>query len=169
MQALRPEFDARGGDGGFSLLEVLFALMIFAIAAVMLSSSYLNVLTSYVVVGKGSGAEQDIAFARHELLTQADPVAAAAGDEFDAPQGDPSKPRTHIKWTADIEPANTTDLFNVTFTCVVTTSDATTPARTVTEVFTLLRPTWYADPTMESTLRQAAIQRIMVLQGKATQ
>jgi hypothetical protein len=148
------------------LLEVLFALIIFSTAAVMLSSSYLNVLTSYIVVGKGSGADQDIALARRQLMAQPDLKTAQDGDEFDAPAPDPGKPRTHIKWTADIQPTNTTDLFNVTLTCVVSTSDASTPTRTVTQAFSLLRPTWSV-ATDRTTLRQAAAQRIAVLQGKA--
>lgn len=153
---------------GFSLLEVLVALMIFAVAAVMLGSGYLNVLNSYVVVGRGTEGQQDVAFARQQLLTQPDLKTAQAGDEFDAPVMETGRPQTHVKWTADIEPAGTTDLFNVTLTCVVTSSDPSKPGRTVTQAFTLLRPTW-SDPADQSKLRQAAAQRIAVLQGRARQ
>lgn len=165
-----PQQDAEPGrrPDGFSLLEVLVALMIFAVAAVMLGSAYLNILNSYVVVGKGTQGQQDIAFARQELLTQPDLATAQNGDEFDAPVTDTGKPPNHIKWTADIEPAGTTDLFTVTMKCVITTSDPATPTRTVTQTFTLLRPTW-SDPADQTKLRQAAVQRIAALQGKATQ
>ena len=166
MQTLRQDPDRRSPRDGFSLLEVLVALMIFSVAAVMLSTGYLNVLNSYAVVGKGTEGMQDIAFARQELLAQPDLKTAQKGDEFDAPTMDASKSPTHIKWTADIASAGTTDLFNVTLTCVVTSSDPGTPDRTLTRTFTLLRPTW-SDPTDQSNLRQAAAKRIAVLQGRA--
>ena len=154
--------------GGFTLLEVIVALAIFALIAVVLGSAYLNVLNSYVAVGRGTQNQQDIAFARQELLTQPDLASARNGDEFDAPTADSSRPPTHLKWTADIEPTDTTDLFTVTLTCVITTTDAKTPAQTFTQTFALLRPTW-SDPTDRTNLRQAAAQRIAVLQGRAQQ
>jgi general secretion pathway protein I len=168
MQPPRQDAEVKAMRDGFTLLEVLVALIIFAVAAVMLSSAYLNVLNSYIVVGKGMENLQDIALARQELLEQPDLTTAQAGDSFDTPVMDASKPRTHVKWTADIEPAGTTDLFNVTFTCVVTTDDPATPQKTFTQAFTLLRPTW-SDPVDEKSLRQAAVQRIAELQGKAPQ
>ena len=168
MQTPQQDPEAGGARGGFSLLEVLVALMIFAVAAVMLGSGYLNILNSYVVVGKGTESLQDIAFARQELLTQPDLPAAQEGDEFYAPTTDAGKPPNHVKWTADIKSAGTTDLFNVTLTCVITTAAPATPTRTVTQTFTLLRPTW-SDPADQTKLRQSAAQRIAVLQGRAQQ
>ena len=38
---------------GFTLVEVLVALCIFAMAAVVLGSAYVNVLTGYEVVSRG--------------------------------------------------------------------------------------------------------------------
>jgi general secretion pathway protein I len=160
--------EARDTRDGFSLIEVLVALMIFAMAAVMLGSAYLNILNSYVVMGKGTESLQDIAFARQELLAQPDLTTAQNGDEFDTPVTDASKLPNHIKWTADIEPAGTTDLFNVTLTCVIKSSDPTVPTQTVTQAFALLRPTW-SEPTDQTKLRQAAAQRIAVAQGRAQQ
>jgi general secretion pathway protein I len=168
MQALQQDPEAGRARGGFSLLEVLVALMIFALAAVMLGSAYLNVLNSYVVAGRGTEGLQNIAFARLELLAQPDLTTAQAGDRFDAPAADPGRPGSHVSWTADIQPAGTTDLFNVTLSCVIETDDPTTPRRTVTQAFTLLRPTW-SDPVDQAKLRQDAAQRIAVLQGRAQQ
>jgi len=48
----------------FTLLEVLAALAIFALTAIVLGSAYLNILNSYAVVGRGTEDAQDIAFAR---------------------------------------------------------------------------------------------------------
>ncbi len=147
---------ARAGRA-FTLIEVIVSLAIFAMIAVVLGAAYLNVLNSYAIMGRGSEDDQDISFARQELLTQPDLQAAENGDEFDTAGG------THILWTADIEQANTTDLFTVAFTCQISSPQGKT--RTVTQTFMLLRPTW-SKPTDESNLRQAAAARIAILQGR---
>jgi general secretion pathway protein I len=85
---------------------------------------------------------------------------AEAGAEFDDGQ-------RHVKWTAEIQPENTTDLFSVSFTCTVSGPAEPAP-KTVTETFELLRPTW-SDPTARSTLRQNAANRIAQVQGKQPQ
>jgi hypothetical protein len=72
-----------------------------------------------------------------------------------------------VKWTAEIDPADTTDLFTVVFTCTIT-SPKTVEPKTVVENFMLLRPTW-SDPSARSTLRQNAASRIALAQGKQAQ
>jgi general secretion pathway protein I len=146
---------------GFTLLEVLAALMIFAVAAVVFGASYLNVLNSYEAATRTNAYEDDVAFARSQLLTVSDLVKAQAGEEFD--DGD-----RHVKWTADIEPTDTPDLFTVAFTCAVSAPDSSGGPRTATESFMLLRPTW-SDPTARTTLQQNAANRIAQAQGKAPQ
>ena len=143
----------------FTLLEVLVALAIFALVAVVLGGAYLNILNAYAGVGRGAGDDREVACARQALLAQADLQTAKNGDEYDTAEG------RHVKWTADIEPANTTDLFSVTFTCVITSSSPQDQPRRVTQSFMLLRPTW-SDPTDSSNLRQNAATRIAKLQGK---
>jgi general secretion pathway protein I len=142
---------------GFTIIEVLVALAIFALTAIVLGGAYLNVLNSYEVARRANLNDGDVSFARSQLLTQADLQTAANGAEFD--DGD-----RHVKWTAEIEPAGTTDLFTVTFTCTVTEPSAPGP-RTSTETFMLLRPTW-SDPTARTTLRQEAADRINKVQGR---
>lgn len=145
----------------FSLLEVLISLVIFSVAAVVLGSAYLNILNSYAVVSRGSGDEQEVAFARQQLLTQAELVSAQNGEEFDSADG------RHVKWTAQVDPTGTADLFSVNFTCIISSSAAGTEAKTVKQSFMLLRPTW-SDPTDRAALRQNAASRIAKLQGKST-
>jgi prepilin-type N-terminal cleavage/methylation domain-containing protein len=144
----------------FTLVEVIVALAIFGLVAVVLGAAYLNVLNSYAVMGRGSEDAQDIGYARQELLTQPDLQTAENGDEFDTATG------KHVQWTADIQQANTTDLFTVTFTCQITSPQGQ-PHNDV-ETFMLLRPTW-SDPTDQSTLRQTAATRIAVAQGLQAQ
>jgi general secretion pathway protein I len=145
---------------GFTLLEVLVALMIFALTAVVLGGAYVNVLNSYEVARNANVNDEDIYFARSQLLTLSDLQTAENGAEFD--DGD-----RHVKWTAEIDPANTTDLFTVTFTCTITEPGAAAP-RVVVQTFMLVRPTW-SDPTARSALRQAAADRIALVQGKQAQ
>ena len=139
------------------MVEVLVALVIFALTAVVLGAAYVNVLNSYEIARKVNTRDQDIDFARAQLLGIADLQTAMTGAEFDDDD-------RHIKWTADIEPANTTDLFTVTFTYEVTSPSLPQPQKTV-ETFMLLRPTW-SDPAAQSNLRQGAASRIAILQGR---
>ena len=144
--------------GGFTLIEVLLALMVFGLTAVVLGAAYLNVLNSYEAAQRSNQDDDEVAFARSQLLVIADLPTAEAGQEFD--DGD-----RHVKWTAGADPTTTTDLFTVTFTCVISPSGAAAP-RTVVETFMLVRPTW-SDPTERTTLRQNAANRIALFQGKA--
>jgi general secretion pathway protein I len=142
---------------GFTLIEVLVALVIFALMAIVLGGAYLNVLNGYEAARRANMSDEDVIFARSQLLSQSDLQTAQNGAEFD--DGD-----RHVKWTAEIEPEKTTDLFTVTFTCTI--ADPSEPApRNVVETFMLLRPTW-SDPTTRSTLRQNAADRIALAQGK---
>jgi general secretion pathway protein I len=152
--------DRSPGPRAFTLIEVMVALIIFALTAVVLGGAYVNVLNSFEVARNANANNEDVWFARSQLLSQADMQAALTGAEFD--DGD-----RHVKWTSEIEPASVTDLFTVTFTCVVSEPSEGKP-RTVVETFMLLRPTW-SDPAARSTLRQAASERIAQAQGKVPQ
>lgn len=145
---------------GFTLPEVLVALVIFSMAAVVLGAAYVNILQSYEIAGRASEDDPDVTFARQELLTQSDLPTAEKGDEFDTVDG------RHVSWSASATQADTTDLFTVVFTCEVTDPSAKTPKK-VAQTFMLLRPTW-SDPTDHSNLRQAAANRIAIAQGRQT-
>jgi general secretion pathway protein I len=144
----------------FTLVEVLLALVIFALTAVVLGGAYVNVLNGYESARQANADDADVDFARSQLLGLSDLTAAQDGAEFD--DGD-----RHVKWTAEIDPAETTDLFTVTFTCVIT-GGAGFDSKTVAETFMLVRPTW-SDPTARSDLRASAATRIAVFQGKQAQ
>src|SRR5471030_2806822 len=143
----------------FSLVEVLVALTIFALGAIMLGATYVNVINSYALATRTVQASEDLAFARSLILAQPDITKLQDGGEFDTASGD------HAKWSVDIEPTNTADLFTVTFTCELTSANAGEPQKTV-QTFMLLRPTWSIDPAARSQLRQDARNRINEIQGK---
>jgi general secretion pathway protein I len=135
----------------------MVALLIFTLAAIVLGASYVNILQAYQVADRVAGEDQDVAFARQELLTQADLATAEKGDAFDTVDG------RHVAWSAAITPAATTDLFSVEFTCDITEPSPKPPTKVVQD-FMLLRPTW-SDPAERAKLRQAAANRIAVLHG----
>lgn len=145
---------------GFTLLEVMVALVIFAMAATVLAAGYLNVLQAYEIARRGNAHEDDIRFARAQLLTEPDRQKAEDGGDFESDQG-------QVRWHATIAPTDTADLFDVTFVCETTDTSGARETATTTETFQLLRPTW-SDGTDAAKLREDAKQRILEIQQKRT-
>ena len=137
------------------------ALVIFTLTAVVLGGAFVNVLSSYELAQRANATDVDVSYARSQLLALSDLQTAENGAEFDDDDGQTIR---HVKWTAEIDPQDTTDLFSVTFTCTITEPAAARPLKTV-ETFMLLRPTW-SDPTTRSTLRGNAASRIALVQGR---
>ena len=140
---------------GFTLIEVLIALSIFAMAAVVLGAAYVNVLLSYEIAARSTQGDEDAKFARAQLLAIADPKKIEEGGDFDSPGG------RRVHWSAQIEPTETADLFLVHFLCEI--NDPATPdTQKIAQDFRVLRPTW-SDPADRDKLRQNARQRIQEL------
>jgi prepilin-type N-terminal cleavage/methylation domain-containing protein len=144
---------------GFTLLEVLISLLIFVMAAVVLGSSYVNVLNGYDLARQANERHEDIEFARALLLAEPDHDKAEQGGEFTSAND------RHVTYHAQIDPTQTADLFAVAFTCEINDPAAKAP-ETVTENFMVLRPTW-SDPTTNTALLAAAKAQIAKLQGTA--
>jgi general secretion pathway protein I len=141
------------------LLEVLVALAIFALAAVVLGATYVNALNAYEMAARYNEYTEDLRFVRAALLTEPDRDKAAAGGDLDL--GD--NKRAH--WQAEIAPTNTVDLFSVSWTCEITDPARRVPYR-ATQTLLLLRPTW-SDPVERSKGLEQAKERILQIQGKA--
>jgi len=90
---------------GFTVVEVLAALSIFAFAAVMMASAYLNVLNSYEAAARGAVVDEDFAFARQQVLREPDPRRLEEGGEFETAGG------RRAKWSAEIAPTTIADVY----------------------------------------------------------
>jgi general secretion pathway protein I len=143
---------------GFTILEVLVALAIFAGSAVLLSATYLNVLNGYAFIEKQDKYLNELRFARSVLLAEPDLETAEKGGDFEATKG------LRVSWKATIDSTETADLFSVTFDCEINGPDLKQPVR-ATETFRVLRPTWSKVDERDK-LRSAARARILQLQGK---
>lgn len=134
----------------FTLLEVVMAITIFAVAAAMMGAVYVNILNSYEAAARGIQRDEDLRFARQLLLLEADPAKAVEGGEFETPD------RRRVRWSSVIEPTLMPDLFKVVFTCESQEGSST---RTATESFVLLRPSW-SESGEQSKLRGEVRKRI---------
>jgi general secretion pathway protein I len=143
----------------FTLLEVLVALAIFAMAAVVLGATYVNALNAYHAAGRQNEYDADLRFVRAALLAEPDRQKATDGGDLDLGTN------KHAHWQADIAATDTVDLFSVTWTC-----DIVDPARPqnfhTSQTFMLLRPTW-SDPVERTKLLDQVKQRILEMQGAA--
>ncbi|HRG55919.1 MAG: prepilin-type N-terminal cleavage/methylation domain-containing protein [Opitutaceae bacterium] len=136
----------------FTLIEVLVSLAIFAFAAMVLGTTYVNVLTGYAAVAQRNGHDQDLRLVRAVLLTEPDRNKAEAGGD----QALPGNRTAH--WEARIGEAGVADLFRIRFRCAIRDPAQAQPW-VREESFLLLRPTW-SDPAIRDRLREAARTRL---------
>jgi general secretion pathway protein I len=134
----------------FTLLEVLVALAIFAVAAVVLGATYVNVLANYSAAAARQEHEQDLRFVRVPLLSEPDRRKAEAGGELALSAGGTAR------WTAAVAETRVADLFRVHWRCEIRTTSLPWVRE---ENFLLLRPTW-SDPAAREKLREASRQRL---------
>lgn len=148
--------------GAFTLMEVLVALCIFAMAAVVLGSSYLNVLLSYETVSRSMTVNEDFTFARQQALLEPDRKKVEEGGEFDTAGGQ------HARWSVEILSTTIADVFTVNFLCEISDPNSTEPNR-LKQTFTVLRPTWSVDAGERGKLKEETKTRILEKQGKKPQ
>ena len=142
----------------FTLLEVLVGLSILALVVVVLGASYLNVLIGYEVVSRGMAINEDVAFARQQVLREPDRRKLEQGGEFETSGG------RRAKWSVEIAASTMPDVYEVAFTCEITEALRPEPER-VTQRFLVLRPTWSIDPAEQGKLKEDVKRRILELQG----
>ncbi len=120
---------------GFSLIEVLLALVIFAMAAGVLVSAFVNALLARERGAQDERWGDDVRIARMQLLLE--PIrddAESGGRVATLHHGEAS-------WRAVIEPTQIVDLFSVQFQVDFSSSPEGSPG-SITETLFLFRPTW---------------------------
>jgi general secretion pathway protein I len=162
MNKRPPQFFFRSKrHDAFTLIEVMVALAIFAFSAITLAASYLHVLNAYDVAARTTQSDEDLTFARAQLMAEPDRKLVEEGNDFESTKG------RRVQWSATIASTSINDLFTVTFVCEITDPAYPDPEK-VTQTFTLLRPTW-SEPTERGDLFEKAKARILELQGKQKQ
>lgn len=133
--------------GGFTFLEVIVALAIFALAGTVLATAYLNVLGAQQAALERKANAADLRLVREML--GAEPSLDKVVAWNDLPLPDERKAR----WRATVTATTVADLFDVTLEVEFTAPDGRSqPA--VTETLRLLRPTW-SQPGEREALRAA--------------
>lgn len=135
----------------FTLLEVLLAVALFAVAVVVLTSSYLNIIEGLAAVRMDREFEQEVRWVREQALVQADLEELAKGGEISAPSG------ARIVWSAQVQPAAVVDLFTIELQVEMAVDDRA--PRQHHERLVVLRPSW-SEPTERGKLLEEAKSRI---------
>jgi general secretion pathway protein I len=137
---------------GFTLIEVLVSLAIFALAAISLGAAYSNVILSRISMKQDEQRLDDLARCRAALLETPGFDDVEAGGEIRLPGG-----RT-ARWQGKIEATAVSDLFAVQLTAEIEGADGA-EAEEFTETRMLLRPTW-SIPSDRQKIRDEARQRL---------
>lgn len=138
--------------GGFTLIEVLVALAIFAFAGVVLIGAFVNVLNAQQAALRRDSLVSARRLVHAALWSQPDLTKVEEWNELELPDG------YRVRWQAAVTPADIADLFDVTLQIELTAPDGR-PLPAVTEDFRLLRPTW-SQPADREALRAAARSRL---------
>lgn len=138
---------------GFTLIEVLVALAIFAIAAVVLGATYVNLIQAHAAIRDRDVADSDITWARDALLIEPDRATVERGGDVVLPDG-----RT-ATWRATVTATNVSDLFDVVLELSAPPPAGSGELVRTSEKLRLLRPTWSTEAERKA-LRDKAKDRI---------
>lgn len=147
----RPPLSLRRSSAprGFTLIEVLVALAIFAFSGLMLASAYVNVLSSHRVAMQREALVPALRLVREALRAEPERENVESWNELSLPD------KLTARWKGTIEATPVADLFDVTLEIEFAPDGGEGPTRKVTETCRLLRPTW-SEPAERETLRAAA-------------
>tara|TARA_B110000285_G_C15071022_1_gene587949 strand:+ start:306 stop:770 length:465 start_codon:yes stop_codon:yes gene_type:complete len=120
---------------GFSLIEVVVALALFAMASVVLTSSFVNALLAREHGQSNDLRHADIRAVRMQLLLEPNVDDAEDGDRYDTLNNGTAN------WEASIEPTNVIDLFEVQLR-IEFSDPQEQQAASHAETLYLFRPTW---------------------------
>ncbi|MGB0744796.1 MAG: PulJ/GspJ family protein [Opitutales bacterium] len=119
----------------FSLIEVLIALAVFAMASTYLVSTFVNALTARERSVSNDILHADIQAVRMQLLLEPNLEDAEDGGDY------PTLNHGEARWEARIEPTEIVDLFQVEFRIDFSEPEEDQSGVHEEKLF-LLRPTW---------------------------
>lgn len=134
----------RGGVGrprstalrsAFTLIEVLVALTILAIAAVVLGAAYANTLGAHAAVAQRASGGSAMDFLHEQILNEPEREKVEKGGDLSLPDD------RRLSWEAKIEEVAVPDLFRVTVTTRIAGGTMKSDEQ-ATDTFMVLRPTW---------------------------
>ena len=142
----------------FSLIEVLVALAIFALAAVGLGAAYTNVLLGRQALKQYDVGAEDLARCRAALLETVNYDDIEVGGDIYLPDD------RMARWQGKVEPTEVSDLFTVTLSAEIQkeTGGEFIPMKEETRL--LLRPTW-STASDRKVIRDAAKARLLQERG----
>jgi len=142
----------------FSLIEVLVALAIFALAAVGLGAAYSNVLLGRQALKQYDVGAEDMARCRAALLETVNFDDIEVGGDIYLPDD------RMARWQGKVEPTAVSDLFAVTLSAEIQkeTGGEFIPRKEETRL--LLRPSW-STASDRKVIRDAAKERLLKERG----
>jgi len=127
---------ARGfSRSAFTLVEVLVALAILAIAAIVLGAAYANTLSAHAAVAQRASGGSAMDFLRDTVLNEPERETVEKGGDMSLPDD------RRLRWEAKVEEAAVPDLFKVTLT-TRTSGGVMKGEEEASETLMVLRPTW---------------------------
>lgn len=156
MKTLPPRFlglvaSKRPRDHGFTFIEVMAALVIFAFSGLVLALAYVNLLSAHQAALQRDAQAADRRLVREALRNEPGLENVTAWNDLELPDG------RFARWRATVAPTSLADLFDVTLEIELTVGDGR-PA-THLETCRLLRPSW-SQPDERETLRAEARSRL---------
>lgn len=124
-----------GKARAFSLIEVLIALAVFAMASTYLMATFVNALQARERGLTPDFLYDDIKAVRMQLLLEPNREDAEDGGDY------PTLHQGEARWEAEIEPTEVIDLFKVTLE-ISFSEPINEDGANYTEALYLLRPTW---------------------------
>jgi general secretion pathway protein I len=142
----------------FSLIEVLVALAIFALAAVGLGAAYSNVLLGRQALKQYDVGAEDLARCRAALLETVNFDDIETGGDVYLPDD------RMARWHGKVEPTTVSDLFSVTLSAEIQRESGGEYIPMKEETRLLLRPTW-SNASDRKLIRDAAKERLLKERG----
>lgn len=137
--------------GGFTFIEVMVALLIFAFSGLVLALAYVNILSAHQAALQRDAQAADRRLVREALRSEPGLENVTTWNDLELPDD-----RT-ARWRATVEPTPLADLFDVMLEVELTDGDGQT--ETHVETCRLLRPSWSV-PGEREKLRADARSRL---------